>query len=215
MSARIPALAILLAVLPAGPASADSLWPGSEQPRPGWFSDLKARRVGDIVTILIDEEAKATTDLSQSHSQATETGGAIKKIQNVLGINKPDPAATTTTTAAEAGLPAVEWEASRKHDSTAKTESKEELELRIAAAVKEVLPNGNLLIEATRQVRHGRDVRLVCLSGIVRPADITAQNTVRSEHIAQARMSYEGRGPAMRVRNKGFFAHVIDFVWPF
>jgi flagellar L-ring protein precursor FlgH len=200
-----------LLVALAAPTRADSLWASAGDPRFNWFADNKARRVGDIVTILIKEESKATTDVSQSHSKDSETKAAIEEFRHLCGINKPESDATGD----DKGLPAIDWNSSRKIDSKATAESKEALELRVSSVVKEVLPNGNLLIEARREIRHDRDVRQVHLSGIVRPVDIGADNTVLSTNIADARISYEGFGPASRTKHKGWANRLIDFIWPF
>jgi flagellar L-ring protein precursor FlgH len=208
---RTTVFAIGLLATTAVPAPADSLWKGAPSAGFHWFADTKARRVGDIVTILIQEESKAKTDLSQSHSKESETKAAINEFRNLLGVNKPPDSATDETK----GLPKVDWDSERKFDSKATTETEETLELRISAVVKEILPNGNLLIDASRQVRHDRDVRLVHLMGIIRPVDVAAGNTVASTSIAEARISYEGCGPATRARQKGWGNYIIDFFWPF
>ena len=201
---------IVLALV-AGPGAADSLWKGAPSPQFHWFADTKARRVGDIVTILIKEESKAKTDLSETHTKETKTNAVIREFRNLLGVNKPPEGATDE----EKGLPVVDWESKREYDSKAESESNETLELRISAVVKEVLPNGNLLIDASRQVRHDRDLRVVHLTGMVRPVDIAANNTVQSESLAEARISYEGRGPASRTKGKGWGNRLLGLVWPF
>jgi len=149
--------------------------------------------------------------VSQSHSKDTATKAAIEEFRTLCGINKPKDGATDE----EKGLPAVDWKSSRTFDSKAKAESKEALELRVSAVVKEQLPNGNLVIEGRREIRHDRDLRLVHLCGIVRPVDIGTDNTVLSEHIADARISYEGMGPASRNKHKGWGSRFVDLIWPF
>ena len=97
-------LAIGLAALAAVPAAGDSLWRQGAAPHFHWLADTKARRVGDIVSIVINEESKASTDLSQSHSKETETNAVISEIRHLFGINKPSASAT----GADKGLPAVD-----------------------------------------------------------------------------------------------------------
>jgi len=210
---RSPAIlsAVGLLALAAAPARADSLWPAAGEPGFQWFSDTKARRVGDIVTILIKEQSTATTDLSQSEQKDTATTAVIKQICHVLGINKGGDTSSTGDT----GLPSVDWNSARKFDAKAKAESKEALELQVSAVVKEILPNGNLIVEGHREIRHDYDRRLIHISGLVRPTDITPSNTVLSEHIAQARVSYEGDGPASQTKNKGWANRILEAMWPF
>ena len=211
MRLRSAVLGIGLAVLAAAPAAGDSLWRHSPGPHVHWLADTKARRVGDIVSIVIKEESKATTDLSQSHSKETETNAVFSEIRHILGINKPSASAT----GADKGLPVVDWKSSRSYDAKAKAESEDKLELRISAVVKEALPNGNLIIEGSREIRHDHDIRVIHITGIIRPADVAADNTVLSEHIAEARISYEGVGPAARTKRKGWGNRFLDLVWPF
>lgn len=204
-------IAMALVVTVGLPALGDSLWKGAASPHYHWFADTKARRVGDVVTILINEESKAKTDLSQSHTKETKTNAVIKEFRNLLGINRPPEGAGDE----DKGLPVVDWESSRAFDSKAESESTESLELRISAVVKEVLPNGNLLIDASRRIRHDDDIRVVHLTGIVRPTDVAAANTVASTSIAEARISYEGYGPATRTKRKGWGNRFLDAIWPF
>ncbi len=195
----------------AAAARADSLWQAAPSPHFHWLADTKARRVGDLVTILINEESKAKTDVSETHSKETKTNAAINEFRNLLGINKPPDGATDE----DKGLPVVDWGSKRAYDSKAEAESEETLELKISAMVKEVLPNGNLLLDASRQIRHDNDLRVVHLMGIVRPLDVAADNSVKSSSIAEARISYEGYGPAARTKRKGWGNRVLDTLWPF
>ena len=212
MHPRHALLALGLATLTALPAAADSLWQQTPAPNFHWLADIKARRVGDIVSIVIKEESKASTDVSESHSKETSANAVVEELRcALLGINKPKDSSDTDTR----GLPALDWKSSRKYDSSAKAESEDNLELRISAVVKETLPNGNLLIDGSRKIRHDDDVRVIHITGVIRPTDIAADNTVKSESIAEARISYEGQGPAVRTKKKGWGNHVLDFIWPF
>jgi len=207
---RTPRLALALLALAAACAGADSLWLAAGHDGVSWFSDVKARRVGDVVTVLIDEESEATTDLKQSESKVTDTTGTIEELRNLLLISLPKEGEALGT-----GLPKVSWNSNRKYDATAKSESKDKMALHVSAVVKEVLPNGNLLIEGYRQIRHDHDQRLVHVAGIVRPTDVAADNTVRSEAIAEARISYEGEGPSARMKSRGWASRLLDSIWPF
>ncbi|MFW6164430.1 MAG: flagellar basal body L-ring protein FlgH [Planctomycetota bacterium] len=204
-------MAVALAATLGLPALGDSLWKGAASPHAHWFADTKARRVGDVVTILINEESKAKTDLTQTHTKETKTNAVISEFRELFGVNKPADGASDE----EKGLPVMDWESSREFDSKAENESTESLELRISAVVKEVLPNGNLLIDASRRIRHDDDIRMVHLTGIVRPIDVSAANTVASTSIAVARISYEGYGPATRIKRKGWGNRFLDVIWPF
>ena len=192
-------------------AAADSLWQAGQAPPTSLIADHKARRVGDIITILIKEEATAKSELKESHAKDSATKAAITEIKNILGYTRPD----TTASGETRGLPSVDWSSARKYDSTASAESKKTLEFRITAIVKEVLPNGNLLIEGGREIRHDRDVRVLHISGVVRPVDVTSANAVESDYVAQMRVSYENKGPGARTKNKGWGNWIVDILWPF
>lgn len=99
--------------------------------------------------------------------------------------------------------------------SSGATERSESLELLVAAVVTEVLPNGNLLIQGSQEVRVNAELRILQIAGIVRPADIGAQNTIEYERIAEARISYGGRGRLTEVQQPPYGQQIIDIVSPF
>lgn len=211
MGARGGLLTGWLVALGCVPAAADSVWQAGARAPASLIADHKARAVGDIITILIKEETTAKSDLKESHAKESATKAAITEIKNILGYTRPD----VTPSGKTRGLPSVDWSSTRTYDSEASAESKKSLEFRITAAVKEVLPNGNLLIEGRREIRHDRDVRLLHISGLVRPADVAADGTIASESIAQMRVSYENKGPGARTKNKGWGNWIVDILWPF
>jgi len=212
---RITLAGLLLAAI-AAPAAADSLWKQSTDPDFCWFADTKARSVGDVVTVLIKEETKAKTD--QTRSETKTTSGLAQIVRffgntacSLLGIQKYDATSKNPTTPD----PQAQWKSDRKFDAKALAESKENLELRISATVKEVLPNGNLLIEGHREIVQDGDLRRIHVSGIIRPMDVTSDSTVLSERIADARILYQGAGSAMDTKNKGWGERLVDKIWPF
>ena len=81
--------------------------------------------------------------------------------------------------------------------------------------VLDVLPNGNLLIGGTQEIRVNHEVRILSIEGIVRPEDITRDNTISYEKIAQARVSYGGRGRLMEVQQPAYGQQLLDLVMPF
>ena len=85
----------------------------------------------------------------------------------------------------------------------------------VAAVVTEILPNGNLVINGSQEVRVNYDMRVLNVTGIVRPRDITGNNVVAYDKIAEARISYGGRGRAMEVQQPAWGQQVFDKVTPF
>jgi flagellar L-ring protein precursor FlgH len=182
VSARVP---------PPAPASANSLWRvGARE----FFADQRAGRVGDILTVLIDIDDSAKTINSTTSSR---TSGVTAGIPHLLGLEQslghwlpsgydPANAIETNSKSANTGAGAVN--------------RAEKISLTIAAVVTAVLPNGNMVIQGTQEVRTNTDVRSLTVAGIVRPEDISSANTIKHTQIAEARISYAGRGDIARVQ---------------
>ncbi len=106
-------------------------------------------------------------------------------------------------------------------DRTTSTDSKgaiarsESIDLLVAAVVSEVLPNGNLVISGTQEVRVNYEVRVLSVAGVIRPRDISTDNSISYEKIAEARVSYGGRGRVMEVQQPAWGQQVLDIVAPF
>jgi flagellar L-ring protein precursor FlgH len=189
-----------------GPASANSLWRTGAR---AFFADQRAGRVGDILTVLIDIDDSAKTINSTSTSR---TAGVSAGIPHLLGLESslgkilpggydPANALETSSKTANTGAGAVN--------------RAEKISLTIAAVVTAVLPNGNLVIQGTQEVRTNTDVRQLTVAGIVRPEDISSTNTVRHTQIAEARISYAGRGDIARVQKTPAGQSLIEKFSPF
>lgn len=164
-----------------------------------------AYRVGDLVTVLIvetqDVKNEEKTDLNKASNLDYELG------QFDL---KPDLF----------NLPfGVESDRSDAFTGNAKYEKKGAFTARLTAIVMDTLPNGNLVIQGRRELRIDDEVKVIEFSGIVRRYDVSAANTVASELVADAHISYSGNGPLTRATNRhglgGWLYEVIDWIWPF
>jgi flagellar L-ring protein FlgH len=168
-----------------GGATANSLW------RPGaraFFIDQRANRVGDILTIsiTIDDSAQLSNSTDASRTNATQGGVAhFFGLEQTLGALFPagyDPAKM------------VDQSGKTLSSGAGSVKRQEKIQLTIAAIVTGVLPNGNLVIQGRQEVRANNELRELTVSGIARPEDISSTNTIKHTQIAEARISYGGRG---------------------
>jgi flagellar L-ring protein precursor FlgH len=202
------ALASVAAALVPQPAAAQ-VRPGSiydvERGPIGLVANKTARRVGDLVTVLIDE----TQDVSNEESTGLAKERALD--YQLLDFDLKADAFST--------LPSLQADSSDEFNGSATQTKRGTFEARLTAMVVDVLPNGNLVITGRREVRVDEEVKLIEFSGVVRRYDIAANNTVESELVADARVSYSGSGPISNIgKRRGLGAWVssaIDWLWPF
>ncbi len=189
--------------------SANSLWqPGAR----GFFRDQRASRVGDIlrVTINIDDEAQfintsVANRVSADNSEVNAIAGLESKIGRLI------PLAGVTTNPANL----IDYSSNTQNTSNGNIIRDEEVTAQVAALVTQVLPNGNLVIEGTQEVLVNYEVREVSVRGVIRPQDITAENSVNSAQIAQARIVYSGRGRISDTAQPRWGAQAVEILSPF
>lgn len=188
------------------PASANSLWRTGAR---AFFNDQRAGRVGDILTVQIDIDDSAKTINSTSSSR---TAGVTAGVPHLLGLESSlgrilpgefDPAN------------AIETNSSSSNSGAGAVNRSEKISLTIAAVVTGVLPNGNMVIQGTQEVRTNFDIRQLTVAGIVRPEDISSANTIRHTQIAEARISYGGRGDIQRVQKTPAGQSLLERFSPF
>lgn len=175
-----------------------AVWDGSSN---DLFSDPRARKIGDVVTVSIAINDKATFGNATARSLENKEN---QKYDVKMGIN-------TTT-----------YEFNPQFDGTSTSSSNgqgtidrsEKIQLSVAAVVTDVLPNGNLIISGSQEVRVNFELRLLNVAGIVRPRDISRENTIGYDKIAEARISYGGRGRVMEVQQPPLVQQVYDRLKP-
>lgn len=185
---------------PASPRSSpQSLW---DDDRANLFRDPRATRVGDVLTVTMDMDEKATlgnnTDLK---NEAT--------VGNGLDL---------TT-----GLGSTPFKIAPQFDLKSNTESKgassidrsDKIRVSIAAVVTGVLPDGNMLISGSQEVRVNEELRVLEVAGVVRARDISKDNTIPYTKIAEARISYGGRGRMSEMQNPSWGHQIYNAVKPF
>jgi flagellar L-ring protein precursor FlgH len=180
-----------------------SIWQGSGG---GLVEDFKARAKGDILTVVISETASASKEATTGTSRESSLAAGIPNLLGLekSGINKYMDLSKLLNASA-----------SSKFDGNGSTTRKENLNATIAAKVTDVLANGNMLIEGRRNVLVNQEDQIIILTGMVRSRDITPDNMVNSTFIADARISYSGKGIISDRQQPGWLMGIIDKVWPF
>lgn len=153
-----------------------------------FFKDQRAGRVGDILTVHINIDEKA--ELS-SASNSSRTSGQKIGVNNLFGyeatLNNLFPQQVDLTNL-------LSLSSNPTHTGAGAIKRKETIITNLAATIIQILPNGNLVIQGRQEVRVNYEVREVILTGIVRSSDIASDNSIPLEKIADARVSYGGRG---------------------
>ena len=171
------------------------------------YGDKKARRVGDLVTIVIVEENEATKDAknkSNNKSSITATASAGHPTIDAR------PTAWTNST-----IPAWSLESGRTFEGGGSLANKDKFSSKLTARVTEVLPNGNMLIEGKRTVIMQDESVEIILTGIIRPNDIARDNSIASSAVADAAIKYISGGTIAKNQQKGLLTRAWDWVNPF
>jgi flagellar L-ring protein FlgH len=109
----------------------------------------------------------------------------------------------------------LELSSSSSSNGTGTIDRTESIEIKLAAVVSQVLPNGNLVIHGRQETRVNFEIRELQIAGVIRPQDITNVNTVAFENIAEARVAYGGRGHISDVQQPRYGQQIIDIIFPF
>lgn len=173
------------------------------------FTDLRASRVGDIVTVMIVENAKAK---KKSDTKAEREGGVKAGIPYLLGYSMKDlPIVKSNADAANL----IEATFTTSHEAKGEIKKEDSMTASIGCTVMEVYPNGNLYIRGSREIQVNGETQYITLFGTVRKADVTSENTVTSVQLADARIHYTGRGVLADKQQPGWLARLLDHIWPF
>jgi flagellar L-ring protein precursor FlgH len=190
------------AQLYAGPGS---LW--KEDASQSMFADKRATAVGDIITILVQENNTASKENSTQTSKSSSVDASLDTI-----LYSPGASSFLTHNGA---LPAMRFGGSQQFDGGGKINNSERITARIAVRVTDVLPNGNMVIEGRRETTVSGEKQEAILGGIVRKEDVTANNTVFSYNVANASIKFIGKGTISDNQRKGWLHRVWEKVTPF
>jgi flagellar L-ring protein FlgH len=200
---RCALLGVLLVATLSAPAQ--SLW-RAETSR-SMVSDHKARAIGDVLTIIVQENNTASKDNTTSTKKDTSIDAAIATFLY-------SPAASGFLTKS-GEMPAIKTKASQSFDGGGKIKNEEKITSRIGVRVMDVLPNGNLLIEGQRSTSFSGETQDVVLRGVVRAEDITPNNTIYSYNIADATIKYVSKGAITDNQQRGWFTRIWQKLTPF
>jgi len=179
---------------------------------PKVYSDDTARQVGDILTVIITERSTVTNDTKNSSEKKSDrsitASGSVQlnDIRQWLG-QKGNGSFTTPTISATSA-------ADSKFEGTADFQSDRSMTDRMTVTVHDVLPNGNLVLLGTRIRNAQGNIQVVCVSGIVRPSDITFANTILSEQVADFHMVTIVKGPEGRFSEPNWLGRILNVLLP-
>jgi len=195
------ALTVLLPAL----THADSLWlDGTSRPM---FADKRAMNVGDIVTIMVQENSSANKNNSTTSERQSSLSAAITSF-----LYSPGASGLLTK---GGQLPAMAYNSDQKHAGNGTIKDSESIVAEIAVRVIDVLPNGNLVLEGKRDTSFSGEHQTIILRGVVRSEDVAKDNTVLSFNVADATIQIVGKGTVSDSQNKGWFTRLWDKINPF
>lgn len=184
----------------------NSLWQAGSR---AFFKDQRASQTGDILTVLIHFDEKAKFDNETTRTRAASENEAApalfgfqRQLQRVLP-HAADPGNLLNVTGTSS------------HDGKGSIDREEQLDLQVAALVTQVLPNGNLVVQGRQEIRVNYDVRELQVTGVIRPQDISSTNTISYDKLAEARISYGGRGQLMDAQQPRYGQQLFDVIAPF
>jgi flagellar L-ring protein precursor FlgH len=171
------------------------------------FRDARAARVGDVITVTIEMDDKAEFDNETGRSRDSEVDFGLGAGFSLFGLGVDNTVGRVGGDLSAQGGSAATGRGT--------IDRSEKLRLQIAAVVTEVLPNGNLVINGSQEIRVNYEIRVLAVAGVVRPLDISRSNTVSYDKIAEARISYAGRGRISDVQQPGYAHRVFDANAPY
>jgi len=179
-----------------------SLWNNSGSTM---FTDPKARNVGDLVMVLVQENASATRSLGTKKSRKSKHKSSLAGLfgleKSILPNFNPELAMNSSNDKSFVG--------------SGETTNSDSLIANVTAVVTDVYPNGNMKIIGRREVTINQQPQELTFTGIIRPSDISANNTIISAQVAQAKISYGSGGSLAAMSDEGWLGQTLDWIWPF
>jgi flagellar L-ring protein FlgH len=184
------------------PSSVGSLWPQDNQVF--FYRDRKALQVGDSLTIRIVETAEASNGADTNSARKSAINGKLNALLGLQGVLAKSELSNL-----------VDASSSNSHAGTGLTSRQGRLTASITAVVKDVLPNGNLIVQGNRTVLVNHEEQFMTLTGMVRPEDVGRDNVILSTQVADARIAFGGIGVVSDKQRTGWGTWVFDWLFPF
>jgi len=184
----------------------NSLWATGGR---AFFRDQRACRIGDILTVVVSINDQAQLSNETKRSRANSHGADLTKFMGYEAkLGKLLPSGVDPTNLVDVGTDS-------SNNGKGSIGRQEQIDMRVAATIVQILPNGNLVVEGKQQVNVNYDMRELTISGIIRPQDISADNTVAYDQIAEARINYGGKGLIADVQQPRYGDQLFDILMPF
>ena len=186
-------LIMLSLLLISTPVWAQSLW-SDNSPAANLFTDRKARAVGDTVTILINENSSAVRSGAANNAKSANVD--MKAGTGIFGW-----------------IAAANAETSDKFDAKGTLTNTNKVNAKLTTTVTEVKPNGSMVITGTQTIKQNNEEQKITITGIVRPDDIAADNTVLSTYVADAQIKIDGKGPVANKQRQGILSKILNILF--
>ena len=204
-ASKLLSAVLVLGALASSASANGSLWPTNNASERGMIADRKASRAGDIITIVVNENAIAQSSQSK---KSTRDASLNDSVQQFLFAN-------SKFGTHNGGLPGIQLGGTSTYSGGGDVSNSQSLSARAAVLVTDVLPNGNMVIEGARIVTFSGETQYVVLHGLVRIDDVTRDNTVTSSNIADARVEFYSEGQLTDAQKRGWFSKLYERLRPF
>ncbi len=184
----------------------NSLW---QRNRVTFFKDQRASNVGDVITVTIDIKDKATMENETKRSRSSNEKAGMNSLFGLeQSLDRVLPQAVNNKDLADFG-------ANSSHSGSGSIERDDAVKLRLAALITQILPNGNMVIHGRQEVLVNFEKRILQIDGVIRPEDISVENTISYDQIAEARIVYGGEGQLTDVQQARYGQQLYDIIFPF
>ena len=186
--------------------NANSLWRTGAR---AFFKDQRASSVGDILTVVVDVDDQATINNATTRARSANEDGSLNAFLGYeTSLSRILPEAISAGNL-------LDIDSQSDSNGNGQIARDENIDVKIAAVISQVLPNGNLVIHGRQEFRVNYEARELQIAGIIRPEDISSTNTIVYEKIAEARISYGGRGQISDLQQPRYGQQVLDILFPF